>query len=63
MLIFETDWYFVGEQSEPPSDKIGGEMFISSRACMFVTIHIYGGVRPDNQYHANSPGSYASRRN
>ena len=28
---------------------------------MFVTIHIFGVVRPDNQYHANSTGSYASR--
>ena len=32
--------------SEPPSDKLGGEIFIS--------LCIYGYVRPDNQYHAHS---------
>ena len=34
----------IGEQVEPPSDKLGGEICIASRALvhMFVTIYIYG---------------------
>ena len=30
-----------GGQSEPPSDKLGGEIFYLARACMFVTIYIW----------------------
>ena len=38
---------------QTPSNKLGGEMFISSRACMFVTIYMLY-IRPDNQFHAHS---------
>ena len=46
---------FIGDGSEPPSDKLGGEVFIAS--CAFVlclSLYIYGYVWPDNQYHAHS---------
>ena len=39
----------MGEQSKPPSDKLGGEIFISSRTLVCLSL-IYGYVRPDNQY-------------
>ena len=41
----------IGERSEPPSDKLGGEMCIASRAlvhvclslvCMYVCMYVYG---------------------
>ena len=47
--------FLVGEQSEPPSDKLGGEIFIAS--CMLVCLSLYiymVYVRPDNEYHAHS---------
>ena len=31
----------IGELNEPPSDELGGEIFISSRACMFITLYIW----------------------
>ena len=42
----------IGERSEPPPDKLGGDFFISSHAlvcCHYKCVH----VRPDNQYHAH----------
>ena len=47
---------FIGERSEPPSDKLGGEIFIFScmLVCLSLYIYIYGVVRSDNQYHAHS---------
>ena len=44
----------IGERSETPSDKLGGEIFISSRALVCLSLYIYGVVQPDNQYHAHS---------
>ena len=44
----------IGERSKPPSDKLGGEIFISPRACLYVCHYIFGYVRPDNEYHAHS---------
>ena len=38
---------------QTPSNKLGGEIFISLRTCMFVTIYMVY-IRPDNQYHAHS---------
>ena len=33
----------IGERSQPPSDKLGGEIFIASRVhCMFAIYYIYG---------------------
>ena len=33
----------IGERSEPPSDKLGGEICIAARACMYLSIIIaYG---------------------
>ena len=31
----------IGEQGEPPSDKLGGEIFISSYALVCLSIYIY----------------------
>ena len=42
----------IGERSKPPFDKLGGEIFISSRALVCLSLYICGVVRPDNQYHA-----------
>ena len=37
-------WRFkkiIGERSEPPSDKLGGEICIATRALVFIYIYIY----------------------
>ena len=44
-------WYVIGERSEPPSDKLRGEICISLCALVYLS---YGVVWPDNQYHAHS---------
>ena len=45
----------IGKQSNPLSDKLGGEISISSLAlvCLspYISYMVY--VRPDNQYHAH----------
>ena len=38
----------IGERSKPPSDKLGGEIFISSRMLVCLSLYLYGVVRPDN---------------
>ena len=45
-----SEFELIGERSEPPSDKLDDEIFISSSASHW----IYGVIRPDNQYHAHS---------
>ena len=41
-------FHIIGERSEPPSDKLGGEL-----VCLSLYIYMEY-VRPDNQYHAHS---------
>ena len=38
----------IGERSEPPSDKLGGE-FVLPSAHLYVSIYIYICVRPDDR--------------
>ena len=43
----------IGERSDSPSDKLGDEIFISSRVLVCLSLCIVY-VWPDNQYHAHS---------
>ena len=42
-VCFKFDiYYMIGERSEPPSDKLGGEtFFISSGALVCLSLHIW----------------------
>ena len=35
----------IGERSKPPSDKLGGEIYISSRALACLSLYEYIGIR------------------
>ena len=39
----------IGERSEPPSDKLGGEICIATRALVCIYLSIYICVRPDDR--------------